>query len=154
MGNILNLSLYIKQENLWFAGNREYDDEYKNEIRNCNVKYIPLEMLRKEGILNCVQSFLRETENKQLIGLWLHINVDVFNETIIPCVGSRTVDGLMHEEFNLLTYRLFKSDKLTGFEIAILDPDLDTNGQYTKDFVLNNTSYLQQYFTKVNKQNS
>jgi len=29
--NILNLSPYIKQENLWCVGNREDDDEYENE---------------------------------------------------------------------------------------------------------------------------
>lgn len=31
--NILDLDPYIKEENLWCVGNREYDDEYENEIR-------------------------------------------------------------------------------------------------------------------------
>lgn len=137
--NILNLSPYIKEENLWCAGNREYDDEYENEIRNSSATYISLKDLREKGILNCTAAFLSEVENKNLDGFWLHIDVDVLNDTIMPCVDSRTPDGLTYDEFNELTSCLFQSKKLCGLEITILDPDLDTTGQYTKDFVDNIT---------------
>ncbi|WP_409416076.1 arginase family protein [Flavobacterium sp. PS2] len=135
--NILNLSPYIKEENLWCVGNREYDDEYENEIRKSEATYISLDLLRKRGIANCIQSFLLEIENKNLDGFWLHIDVDVLNDLIMPCVDSRTPDGLTYQEFNELTSLLFQSKKLTGFEITILDPDLDTTGEYTAAFVDN-----------------
>jgi arginase len=138
--NILNLSPYIKEENLWCAGNREYDDEYENEIRNSSATYISLKDLREKGISNCTAAFLSEVESKNLDGFWLHIDVDVLNDTIMPCVDSRTPDGLTYDEFNELTSYLFQSKKLSGLEITILDPDLDTTGQYTKDFVDNITT--------------
>ncbi|KIQ24869.1 arginase [Flavobacterium sp. MEB061] len=137
--NILNLSPYIKEENLWCVGNREYDDEYENEIRNSSATYISLKDLREKGISNCTAAFLSEVENKNLDGFWLHIDVDVLNDTIMPCVDSRTPDGLTYDEFNELTSYLFQSKKLCGLEITILDPDLDTTGKYTKDFVDNIT---------------
>jgi arginase len=135
--NILNLAPYIKEENLWCVGNREYDDEYENEIRNSTATYISLDALRKQGISNCIQSFLSEIENKNLDGFWLHIDVDVLNDSVMPCVDSRTPDGLTYDEFNELTSLLFQNEKLSGLEITILDPDLDITGQYTKDFVNN-----------------
>ena len=135
--NILNLSPYIKEENLWCVGNREYDDEYENEIRNSTATYLSLEMLRKQGIENCVNSFLSEIKDKNLDGFWLHIDVDVLNDSIMPCVDSRTPDGLTYDEFNELISYLFQSEKLSGLEITILDPDLDPTGQYTKEFVAN-----------------
>jgi len=138
--NILNLSPYIKEENLWCAGNREYDDQYENEIRNSSATYISLKDLREKGISNCTAAFLSEVENRNLDGFWLHIDVDVLNDTIMPCVDSRTPDGLTYDEFNELTSYLFQSKKLSGLEITILDPDLDTTGQYTKDFVDNITT--------------
>lgn len=138
--NILNLSPYIKEENLWCAGNREYDDEYENEIRNSSATYISLKDLREKGISNCTAAFLSEVESRNLDGFWLHIDVDVLNDTIMPCVDSRTPDGLTYDEFNELTSYLFQSKKLSGLEITILDPDLDTTGQYTKDFVDNITT--------------
>lgn len=138
--NILNLAPYIKEENLWCVGNREYDDEYENEIRNSTATYISLDRLRKQGISNYIQSFLSEVENKNLDGFWLHIDVDVLNDAVMPCVDSRTPDGLTYSEFNELTLLLFQSKKLSGLEITILDPDLDETGQYTKDFVHNITN--------------
>lgn len=135
--NILNLSPYIKEENLWCVGNSEYDDEYENEIRNSTATYLSLETLRKQGIENCVSSFLSEIKDKNLDGFWLHIDVDVLNDSIMPCVDSRTPDGLTYDEFNELTSYLFQSEKLSGLEITILDPDLDPSGQYTKEFVAN-----------------
>jgi arginase len=135
--NILNLSPYIKEENLWCVGNREYDDEYENEIRNSTATYLSLEMLRKQGIENCVNFFLSEIKDKNLDGFWLHIDVDVLNDSIMPCVDSPTPDGLTYNEFNELTSSLFQSEKLSGLEITILDPDLDLTGQYTKEFVAN-----------------
>ncbi|MDR7131498.1 arginase [Algoriphagus sp. 4150] len=140
MSDILNLSPYIMEENLWCVGNREYDEAYENEIRNSNAKYISLVELRKESIVKCVQAFLKDVSDKQLDGFWLHIDVDVLNDGLMPCVDSRTQDGLTYAEFNELTYMLFQSDKLSGFEITILDPDLDSDGKYTSEFVFNITS--------------
>ncbi|WP_291286036.1 arginase family protein [Flavobacterium sp.] len=133
--NILNLSPYINEENLWCVGNREYDDAYENEIRNSAATYVSLKNLRKQGILKSVQLFLSEVKNKKLDGFWLHIDLDVLNDVVMPCVDSRTPDGLTYEEFNELLSLLFQSNQLTGLEITILDPDLDVTGQYTKEFV-------------------
>jgi arginase len=144
--NILNLSPYIKEENLWCVGNREYDQEYENEIKQSSATYISLTELRKQGIANCVKSFLSHIENKNLDGFWLHIDVDVLNDSIMPCVDSRTPDGLTYQEFNDLTSYLFESKNLSGLEITILDPDLDPTGQYTKDFVANITATFKKHF--------
>lgn len=144
--NILNLSPYIKEENLWCVGNREYDDGYENEIRKSSATYISLQELRKQDIASCIKTFLSEVENKNLDGFWLHIDVDVLNDDIMPCVDSRTPDGLTYEEFNELTSYLFESQKLSGLEITILDPDLDETGQYTKDFVINITTAFNKHF--------
>jgi len=140
LANILNLCPYIKDANLWCVGNREYDDEYEDQIRNSDATYISLKALREKGILNCIEAFLSEITNKNLDGFWLHIDVDVLNDEIMPCVDSRAPDGLSYPEFNELTSLLFQNHKLAGLEITILDPDLDLNGQYTKNFVENITT--------------
>lgn len=145
--NILNLSPYIKEENLWCVGNREYDDVYENEIRNSEATYISLKELRNQGISKWIHSFLSSVENKNLDGFWLHIDVDVLNDSIMPCVDSRTPDGLSYEEFNELTSYLFESKNLTGLEITILDPDLDVNGNYTREFTHHLTTTFNRHFT-------
>ncbi|MCC9066149.1 arginase family protein [Flavobacterium piscisymbiosum] len=147
--DILNLSPYIKEENLWCVGNREYDEEYENQIRNSAATYLSLNELRKQGISKSIQAFLSEIENKNLDGFWLHIDVDVLSDSVMPCVDSRTPDGLTYDEFNELTSYLFQSEKLSGLEITILDPDLDPTGQYTKDFVHHITTTFNTHFGKL-----
>jgi len=67
----------------------------------------------------------------------------------MPCVDSRTPDGLTYEEFNELTSYLFESSKLSGLEITILDPDLDSTGQYTKSFVENISTTFKKHFNTL-----
>ncbi|MCF1716204.1 hypothetical protein L0U88_16300 [Flavihumibacter sp. RY-1] len=53
----------------------------------------------------------------------------------MPAVDSRTPDGLWYSELSELLEPLLISDKATGLQITILDPDLDPSGYYTKEFV-------------------
>lgn len=143
---ILDLSPYIKEEQVWCVGNREYDDAYEDEIRNSKATYKSLDELRKESIGYCVKSFLDEIETRQLDGFWLHIDVDVLNDDIMPCVDSRTPDGLTYPEFNEVLYPLFQSNLLTGIDITILDPELDRTGKYTEAFVMNMATVVKRVF--------
>ncbi|MEJ5961838.1 arginase family protein [Pedobacter immunditicola] len=137
LADILNLSPYIKEEHIWCVGNREYDDAYEDEIRNSKATYKSLDRLREKGIEQVVNSFLDAIQTRQLDGFWLHIDVDVLNDDIMPCVDSRTPDGLTYPEFNEVLYHLLQSELLTGMDITILDPELDRKGKYTEAFVMN-----------------
>jgi len=139
LSNIDGHSSYVSEENLWCVGNREYDDEYENQIRGSNATYISLSKLRSAGIERCASAFLKMIENKNLDGFFLHIDVDVLNDNIMPCVDSRNADGLYYPEFNKLCGMLFSSKKFAGVEITILDPDLDTGAVFTNLFIENFT---------------
>ena len=139
LSNIMQLSPYIKEEYVWCVGNREYDEEYEQEIRRSAATYIPLHLLREKGMKQCAEEFLLAVQSNGLDGFWLHIDVDVLNNDIMPCVDSPTAGGLLYEEFNELTGYLFSSDKMAGLEITILDPELDRDGVYSNMFVENIT---------------
>lgn len=140
ISDIWNLSPYVQEENIWCVGNREYDYNYENQIRNSEATYISLATLREMGVKHCAESFLNSTS--RLDGFWLHIDVDVLHDDIMPCVDSRTPDGLWYPEFNTLISTLLQSEKLKGLEITILDPDLDPSGKYTREFATNFTRTL------------
>jgi arginase len=53
----------------------------------------------------------------------------------MPCVDSRTADGLWYDELKKMLGPLIQSPHLTGMEITILDPTLDKDGKYVKQFV-------------------
>ncbi|WP_290795334.1 arginase family protein [Flavihumibacter sp. UBA7668] len=135
--NLQNKEPYFKQNHVWCVGNREYDESYVNEILSSHISYIDLHQLRKEGIKACINGFLKMVQEEKLDGFWIHIDVDVLNDEIMPAVDSRQPDGLSFVEFNEILYHLLSNPKATGMQITILDPDLDTEGKYAKEFVTN-----------------
>jgi arginase len=135
--NIAGLKPYVKEEYVWCVGNREYEDWYVQAIQDSNIHYTDLPSLREEGIAKCAGSFLKMVEKEKLDGFWIHLDVDVLDDDVMPAVDSRTSDGLIYKEFNALMQLLLAHPKITGIEITILDPELDPTGEYTKMFVEN-----------------
>ncbi len=76
-------------------------------------------------------------EKNELDGFFIHLDVDVLNDDIMPAVDSREKDGLNYPEFVTILGMLLTSEKAIGMEITILDPNLDKEGKYTKEFVSN-----------------
>ena len=102
-----------------------------------HIKYFDLNALRKTGIENSTLQFLKMVDENELDGFFIHLDVDVLNDDIMPAVDSREKDGLNYNEFTNLMSELLSSPKAIGIEITILDPSLDKEGQYTREFVSN-----------------
>ena len=128
---------YFNEEHIWCVGNREYDEAYERPIRESKTLYMDLASLRKTGLKQCISSFLDMVNKKELSGFWIHIDVDVLDDEIMPAVDSRTPGGLLYKEFKEILYLLLSAPQARGIEITILDPDLDSTGKYTKKFVRN-----------------
>ncbi len=134
--NILNLKPYFREEYVWCVGNRTYDSAYIQLILDTNIYYWDLKTLRKRGIKNCTAQFLAMIEENKLDGFFIHLDVDVLNDHIMPAVDSREMDGLNYPELINILSELLASPQAMGMEITILDPNLDKEGRYTIEFIL------------------
>ncbi|WP_316928211.1 MULTISPECIES: arginase family protein [Myroides] len=128
---------YIEEEYVFCVGNREYDEEYERPIKESKAVYYPLSKLRSYGIKRVVSDFLMRAEEYDLEGYFIHLDVDVLNDKIMPAVDCRQEDGLSYRELKEILIPLVKDKRCVGLEIAILDPDLDPLGIYTKEFIEN-----------------
>ena len=135
--NIEGTKPYFNENQIWCVGNRYYEEWYVQAIMSSRIQYTDLNRLREYGIKNCIADFLNMTLAKSVDGFWIHIDVDVLNDSIMPAVDSPQADGLNYKEFNEILQLLLTDEKATGLEITILDPDRDPTGKYTKDFVTN-----------------
>lgn len=140
--DILNLGPYIEQQHVFCVGNREYDVEYERPLKDSLVNYFPLNKLRTIGIEQMLSQFFGRIEDQALDGFFIHFDVDVLNDEIMPAVDSRQPDGLSFAELKQILVPLLINDKSFGMEITILDPDLDPTGVFTKKFVRNITSII------------
>ena len=135
LANIQNLKPYFREEDIWAVGNREFDEQYESVILNSDIQYFNLKLLRTVGIASCVNGFLDVMISGKKDGFWIHLDVDILDDNIMPAVDSREPGGLSYEELETILESLLKNKLCVGMEITILDPDLDPDGQYTREFV-------------------
>lgn len=145
--NINSLKPYIAQEDIFAVGNRCLDADYVNLIKHSNINYYDLYKLREIGIENIIEKFLAKVEESSLDGFWIHLDLDVLDNEIMPCVDSPQPGGLSYQELNLIFRLLLQSPKVKGVDITILDPDLDTNGVYTSRLI--NEFFMQISYTSA-----
>ena len=141
--NIHNLKPYFKEKNVFCVGNREFDPEYVRPILESDIQYFDLNRLRTNGLRNTAEQFLEAVGKHKLDGFFIHLDVDVLNDGIMPAVDSREKGGLTYEEFSELLTPLLSNTMAVGIEITILDPDLDVGGKHTIKFVENFVEMLE-----------
>lgn len=136
--NVDNLKPYFSEENIFCVGNAETDDEeYVEQILNSKIHYFDLEKLRKNGFRKTSEDFLKMINDKSLDGFFIHFDVDILNDKIMPAVDSRMEDGIDYDDLKEILQPLINSEKCFGIEITILDPYYDENGIYTQPFIEN-----------------
>lgn len=133
--NINNLKPYVLEEHVFCVGNRELDDSYVQPILDSAIRYIDLPTLRKTGIAHIVKQFLEMIDQQQLDGFFIHFDVDVLNDDLMPAVDSRQPDGLDYVELIQILAPLVAHPQVVGLEITVLDPHLDQEGKYTSKFI-------------------
>jgi len=133
--NIDGQKPYFREEQVWCVGNRCLDKDYVKVIQGSAIHYVDLDAVRQKGMEKIVSDFLHMVREEQLDGFWIHIDVDVLNDEIMPAVDSRQPDGLDYTEFTRILKGLLADERATGLNITILDPDLDPSGKHTREFV-------------------
>ncbi|HET9431893.1 MAG TPA: arginase family protein [Chitinophagaceae bacterium] len=134
LSNIESHSPYVLEEDIYCYGNREYETWYVDLVEQSNIHYFDLESIRAKGIAAITQNFLDSIIAKKLEGFWIHLDVDVLDDALMPCVDSRTPDGLTYEELSATLIPLISSPLARGINITILDPTLDPENTYLRTF--------------------
>lgn len=136
--NIDNLQPYFTEKNIFCVGNAEIDDkEYVGQILSSEIRYLDLYQFRENGFQKTAEDFLKMAEKNGLDGFFIHFDVDVLEDEIMPAVDSRMEDGINYDNLKKLLTPLIHHEKCIGIEITILDPDYDPDGFYTKPFIEN-----------------
>ncbi|WP_419870661.1 arginase family protein [Chryseobacterium sp. CT-SW4] len=138
--NIGNIKPYFEEKHIFCAGNAETDDrEYVEQIINSEIHYLDIDHLRRNGFSKTAKDFLKMVEDEKLDGFFIHLDVDVLMDEIMPMVDSRMEDGLTYSDLKEILIPLIAHPQCVGIEITILDPDYDPEGIHTKNFIENIT---------------
>ena len=140
--NINFLKPYIAEQDIFAVGNRYLQKDYVKLITDSNINYHDLHCLRKTGIENITGKFLEKVKTDNLDGFWIHLDLDVLENELMPCVDSPQPGGLSYTELNLMVKLLLQSPVAKGMDITIFDPDLDVEGIYAKKLI-------SEFFTQI-----
>jgi arginase len=71
---------------------------------------------------------LLQRSDEELDGFWIHLDADVFDETIMQAVDDPKPDGLMWGELAAALGMAIGSGGAVGIQITIYNPDFDREG--------------------------
>lgn len=112
-------------------GDRSGDDEYPGadvQLLRSAMFVAGLSQWREEGIANVLEQGLAKLHERGVERGWLHLDLDVLDDDIMPAVDSRQPGGLKAHELQDFLTVLLGSGFLSGMQLTIYDPEKDPTG--------------------------
>jgi arginase len=95
-----------------------------------------LASVRRRGVERAAQDALAHLERGDgPAGFWVHLDVDVLDDAIMPAVDYRLPDGLGWDELTAVLRAAVASDRAVGLDVTIFNPTLDPDGQIASALV-------------------
>jgi arginase len=118
-------------------GEREIGDPAYpfHELSATAIERIPIDAFHAAGPAATASRTLARLDHRAVTRAWLHIDLDVLDQTVMPAVDSPGSPGLTYAELTSLTASLLRSGRIAGLDLAIYDPDLDPAGRYAPEIV-------------------
>jgi arginase len=120
---------------LGFRDVHEYTADKSEDVRDTRMCALDLWHIRKMGVHNAAQTALYNVLSENVLGFWIHLDVDVLDDAIMPAVDYRLAGGLQFTELSELLKVLFLSGSAVGMDITIFNPALDSDGSIARNLV-------------------
>jgi arginase len=129
--NLDGLKPLVRDEDVALVGYRVLDDNDHfgaEHIRGTAITVIDLSEVRARGTSRALDTATATVAKPGLDGFWVHLDVDVLDDAVMPAVDYRHPDGLSWREAAEILGGLLSSDKACGLEITIFNPRLAPSG--------------------------
>ncbi|MDP9243364.1 MAG: arginase family protein [Actinomycetota bacterium] len=104
------------------------DTNRGTHIDDTRVTAIDLAEVRRLGLDRAITDALAVVARDELDGFWIHIDVDVLDDALMPAVDYRTPDGLTWEELTTIVRTALATGRARGLDLTIFNPTLDPDG--------------------------
>jgi arginase len=121
------------------VGEREAEEpdfsRFYGDIVHTDITRLNIQGVLAKGIDSTVRHVLARLESRALGRVWLHIDFDVLDQTVMPAVDSPGSPGLNYQQLGLLVGELCQSGRIVGADFTIYDPERDPHAAYSKPLV-------------------
>jgi arginase len=130
VADLEGLSPLVRDENVVQLGYRSTENDHFGDlhVRQTPIAVRDLGDVRRDGIAECCRAALETVARPGLDGFWLHVDVDVLDDELMPAVDYRTPGGLTWQEVQHVISSSVASGRLVGMQVTIYNPTLDEPG--------------------------
>jgi arginase len=121
----------VRDEDVALVGYRAFDDNdhFLDEyVRSTAINVLDFSELRDKGTGHVLEQALATVTRTGLDGFWVHLDVDVLDDALMPAVDYRHPGGISWQEAEEILGGLLASESARGFEVTIFNPRLDPDG--------------------------
>jgi arginase len=98
---------------------------YFADIQSTRMTRITMQELFAAGVDATGRRLLDHLQERQLSNVWLHVDLDILDQTYLPAVDSPGSPGLGYEDLSQMVGGILASGRVAGMNITIYDPGLD-----------------------------
>ncbi|MGW0962621.1 arginase family protein [Streptomyces gelaticus] len=91
--------------------------------------------IQQLGVADLGERVISRLEQRRLDRVWLHLDLDVLDEHVLPAVDSPGRPGLDFPQLAELVATLVGTGRVVGLDLAIYDPERDPDGVYAAPIV-------------------
>ncbi|ART64632.1 arginase family protein [Kushneria marisflavi] len=103
-----------------------------NDTDITRIDVFEADRLGATGIIEIIDQALARQPDK---GFWIHLDVDVLDQGIMPAVDSPGTPGIDPETLLSVLKRFAPDLRCIGMTVTVFDPDLDPDGHYASRIV-------------------
>ncbi len=96
---------------------------------------LTLQDVLRAGIAEAAHRMIGHLRHRGLDRAWLHVDLDVLDQTVLPAVDTPGSPGLTFGQLGQLLARLIGTGRVVGLDVTICDPELDPAGEYAPQIV-------------------
>ena len=122
------LAPLVRAEDVALVGYRDFDDNDRfgdEHIRDSGITVLDYRDVRAGTIPQILDRAMATVSKPELQGFWVHFDVDVLDDAIMPAVDYRHEGGLTWDEAAELLQALLAQPGARGLEVTIFNPNLD-----------------------------
>ena len=129
---------YVRDEDIVVFAHRDAALAHKygsQDVRATDMTVMDLGEVRKAGAKAAAATAVQRLGAADLKGFWIHLDVDVLDDAVMPAVDYRMTDGLDFDELAAVLRAAVASGRAVGINITIFNPNLDPNRSVARNLV-------------------
>jgi arginase len=129
---------YVRDEDIVVFAQRDAALAHKygsQDVRATGMTVMDLGEVRKAGAKAAAATAVQRLGTADSKGFWIHLDVDVLDDAVMPAVDYRMTDGLDFDELATVLRAAVASGRAVGINITIFNPNLDPNRSVARNLV-------------------